>query len=125
MTGMILDVPVEEGTSVIERNNFNEGTSVATIADMGSLIFEGTVDESDVGKLKVGMPLVIKIGAIDEEEFNGTLEFIAPKGTEEEGTVKFTIKAAIDHKSSESFLRAQLRDRRYPREDLDHRAARY
>lgn len=106
MTGMVLDVPVEEGSSVIERNNFNEGTSVAIVADMGSLLFDGKVDESDVGKLKEGMPLRIKVGAIDDEEYKGTLEFIAPKGVEEEGSVKFTVRAAIDQSNTESFLRA-------------------
>jgi HlyD family secretion protein len=106
MDGMVLDVPVEEGSSVIERNNFNEGTSIAVIADMGSLIFEGTIDESDVGKLRVGMPLVLKVGAIANEEFKGILEFISPKGTEEEGTVNFKIKADIRNEDSETFLRA-------------------
>jgi len=107
MNGMVLDVPVEEGSSVIERNTFNEGTSVASIADMGSLIFEGDVDESDVGKLKEGMALAIKVGAIDDEVFDGMLEFISPKGVNEDGTVKFKIKAAITQdKTSNSFLRA-------------------
>lgn len=106
MDGMVLDVPVEEGSSVIERNNFNEGTSIATVADMGSLIFEGSIDESDVGKLKEGMPLVLKVGAIDDEVFTGVLEFIAPKGTEEEGTVNFKIKATITNDDSDTFLRA-------------------
>ncbi len=106
MNGMVLDVPIEEGSSVIERNNFNEGTNIATVANMSSLIFEGSIDESDVGKLKVGMPLVLKVGAIDNEEFDGVLEFIAPKGTTEEGTVNFKIKAAIKNSSSETFLRA-------------------
>lgn len=106
MDGMVLDVPVEEGSSVIERNNFNEGTNIAIIADMNSLIFEGIIDESDVGKLKVGMPLILKIGAINNEEFKGILEFIAPKGNEEEGTVNFKIKAAIQNEDSNTFLRA-------------------
>lgn len=106
MDGMVLDVPVEEGSSVIERNNFNEGTNIAIIADMSSLIFEGTIDESDVGKLKVGMPLVLKVGAITDEEFKGILEFIAPKGTEEEGAVNFKIKADIQNENSNTFLRA-------------------
>lgn len=106
MNGMVLDVPVEEGSSVVERNNFNEGTNIATIADMGSLLFEGQVDESDVGKLKEGMPLRIKVGAIDDETFDGVLEFIAPKGTEEEGTVNFVVKASILQGDSEAFLRA-------------------
>ncbi len=105
VAGMVLDVPVEEGSSVIERNNFNEGTSIAIVADMTSLIFEGKVDESDVGKLKEGMPLELTIGAIENEKFDATLEFISPKGIEEEGTVKFEVRAAI--KPTEGiFLRA-------------------
>lgn len=103
--GMILDVPVEEGTSVIERNNFNEGTTIATVADMNSLIFEGNVDESDVGKLKEGMPLVLTVGAIEDEKFDATLEYISPKGVEEEGTVKFEVRAAIKPQA-DIFLRA-------------------
>lgn len=105
VAGMVLDVPIEEGSSVIERNNFNEGTSIAIVADMTSLIFEGKVDESDVGKLKEGMPLELTIGAIENEKFEATLEFISPKGIEEEGTVKFEVRAAI--KPTEGiFLRA-------------------
>ncbi|MEM7101857.1 MAG: HlyD family efflux transporter periplasmic adaptor subunit [Bacteroidota bacterium] len=103
--GMVLDIPVEEGSSVIERNNFNEGTSIATVADMNSLIFEGKVDESDVGKLEEGMNLELTVGAIDEEKFGAVLEYISPKGVEEEGTVKFVVKAAIKP-TSETFLRA-------------------
>ena len=103
--GMVLDVPLEEGGSVIERNNFNEGTTIASVADMNSLIFEGNVDESDVGKLKEGMPLELTIGAIEDKKFDATLEYIAPKGEEEEGTVKFEIKAAINP-TKEVFLRA-------------------
>ncbi|MEM6316870.1 MAG: HlyD family efflux transporter periplasmic adaptor subunit [Bacteroidota bacterium] len=103
--GMVLDVPVEEGSSVIERNNFNEGTSIAIVADMTSLIFEGKVDESDVGKLKEGMPLELTIGAIEDKKFDATLEFISPKGEEEEGTVKFEVRAAIKP-TKDVFLRA-------------------
>ncbi len=103
--GMVLDVPVEEGSSVIERNNFNEGTSIAVVADMNSLIFEGKVDESEVGKLKEGMPLKLKVGAIEKDTFDAILEHIAPQGVLEEGTVKFEIKAAITP-SEETFLRA-------------------
>ena len=84
---MILDIPVEEGSSVVERNNFNEGTSIATVADMNSLIFEGTVDESDVGKLKVGMLLKLSVGALESVTFDAMLEYISPKGIVEEGTV--------------------------------------
>lgn len=103
--GMVLDVPVEEGYSVIERNNFNEGTSIALIADMNSLIFEGMVDESDVGKLKEGMPLELTVGAIQDKKFDATLEYISPKGIDENGTVKFEVRAAIQP-SKEIFLRA-------------------
>ena len=105
VTGMVLDIPVEEGSSVIERNNFNEGTSIAVVADMNSLIFEGKVDESEVGKLKEGMHLQLTVGAIEKDTFDALLEHIAPQGVIEEGTVKFEIKAAITpgHKS---FLRA-------------------
>jgi HlyD family secretion protein len=103
--GMVLDIPVEVGSSVVERNNFNEGTNVAVIADMTALIFEGKVDESDVGKLKIGMPLVLSVGAIEEETFSANLEFISPKGEEEEGTVKFAIEAAIIN-NPDVFLRA-------------------
>jgi HlyD family secretion protein len=106
VTGMVLDTPVEEGGSVIERNTFNEGTSVAVIADMKNIIFEGKVDESDVGKLREGMPLILTVGAINEEKFEGILEFVSPKGIEEEGTVKFVIKAAIKNSGEGSFLRA-------------------
>jgi len=104
--GMILDVPVEEGSSVIERNNFNEGTSIAVIADMSNIIFEGQVDESDVGKLEEGMDLKLTVGAIPDEKFDAVLEFISPKGEVTEGTVKFKIKAAIKPYKESLFLRA-------------------
>lgn len=103
--GMVLDVPVEEGFSVIERNNFNEGTSIAVVADMNSLIFEGMVDESDVGKLKEGMPLELTVGAIQDMRFDAALEYISPKGVDENGTVKFEVRAAVKP-STEVFLRA-------------------
>jgi HlyD family secretion protein len=103
--GMILDVPVEVGSSVRERNNFNEGTTIAEIADMQQLIFEGKVDESDVGKLKEGMPLKLSIGALDTEQFEAILEYIAPKGVLENGAVKFEIRASLKPKEG-VFLRA-------------------
>lgn len=103
--GMVLDIPVEEGTSVIERNNFNEGTSVATIANMDNLIFEGKVDESDVGKLQEGMSIILTVGAIDNATFDATLEYVAPKGELEDGTVKFEVRAAIQT-TEDIFLRA-------------------
>jgi HlyD family secretion protein len=105
ITGMVLDVPVEIGNSVIEVNNFNEGTTIATVADMSDLIFEGKVDESEVGKIKEGMDLILTIGAIEGEEFDANLEYIAPKGVEENGAIQFEIKAAVDLKENQ-FIRA-------------------
>jgi len=105
LDGMVLDVPVEEGSSVIERNNFNEGTSIAIIANMDNLIFEGKVDEADVGKLRAGMPMELTVGAIESGKFEATLEFISPKGEDEEGTVKFEVRAAVKP-TEEIFLRA-------------------
>jgi HlyD family secretion protein len=96
VTGTVLDVPVEIGGSVIETNNFNEGTTIASVADMTDMIFLGNIDEADVGKIKKGMEVNIRIGAIDEKTFTGELEYIAPKGTEKEGAVQFQIKAAIN-----------------------------
>ncbi len=103
--GMVLDIPIEVGSSVIERNNFNEGTSIAVVADMKALIFEGKVDESDVGKLKEGMPLELTVGAIEDEKIDAILEYISPKGLEEDGAVKFEVKAAIKARE-DIFLRA-------------------
>ncbi len=93
--GMLLDVPVKVGTSIIERNNFNEGTTIAAVADMGSLVFEGKIDESEVGKLKENMDLLLTIGAIEGRVFNAKLEYIAPKGVEEEGSIKFPVRAKV------------------------------
>jgi HlyD family secretion protein len=103
--GMVLDVPVKKGNSVIEANNFNEGTTIASIANMNDLIFEGKVDESEVGKIKEGMDLIMSIGAIDGEKFSATLEYIAPKGVEENGAIQFFIRAAVTLKSDQ-FIRA-------------------
>ncbi len=103
--GMVLDLPVEEGTFVIETNTFNEGTTIANIANMQDLIFEGTVDESEVGKLREGMQLSLNIGALEAETFNAVLEYIAPKGVDESGTIKFEIRAAVDLPDG-TFLRA-------------------
>lgn len=96
VTGTVLEVPVEEGESVIESNTFNAGTTIATVADMGDMIFLGRVDESEVGKLREGMELSIKIGALDGELLRGTLEHIAPKGVATEGVIEFEIRAAIE-----------------------------
>ncbi len=105
IAGMVLDVPVKEGNSVIESNTFNEGTTIATVADMGEMIFEGKVDESEVGKISHGMRLIIVIGAIENVTFDATLEYIAPKGVEEDGAIQFEIKAALELKE-DHFIRA-------------------
>jgi len=105
VNGMILDIPVKEGTFIIESNTFNEGTSIASVADMSEMIFEGKVDESEVGKINVGMDLSLSVGAIEGVIFNAKLEFISPKGESDEGAIKFDIKAAVDLKE-EYFLRA-------------------
>jgi HlyD family secretion protein len=93
--GTVLDVPVKEGGSVIETNTFNDGTTIATLADMSELIFEGKVDESEVGKLKPGMAIVLTIGALEPAKFDAILEYIAPKGVDENGAIQFKIRAAV------------------------------
>ncbi|GAF02068.1 efflux RND transporter periplasmic adaptor subunit [Saccharicrinis fermentans] len=93
--GMVLDVPVEVGNSVIKSNAFNDGTTVAVLADMSNMIFQGKVDETEVGKIREGMDLELSIGAIEEEKYDAKLEFIAPKGVEENGAIQFEIKAAV------------------------------
>ena len=103
--GMVLEVPVKEGGSVIEANNFNEGTTIAAIADMNDLMFSGKVDESEVGKIRVGMPVSIAIGALGEKRFQGELEYIAPKGIPKEGTIEFEVRAKI-HLEAGIFIRA-------------------
>jgi len=103
--GMVLDVPIKEGGSVIESNTFNEGTTLAVVADMGEMIFEGKVDESEVGKIKPGMDLILTVGAIDTEKFGAVLEYIAPKGVKENGAIQFQIKAKVQIKTN-LFLRA-------------------
>jgi HlyD family secretion protein len=105
ISGLILDIPVKEGNSVIQSNNFNEGTTIASIADMGQLVFEGKVDESEVGKIRPGMNLLLTVGAIENALFNAKLEYIAPKGSLENGTIQFQIKAAIELNKN-YFLRA-------------------
>jgi HlyD family secretion protein len=105
INGMVLLVPVEEGNSVIESNQFNDGTTVATIADMSEMIFEGKVDESEVGKIKEDMELILSIGAIEQESFAARLERISPKGVEENGAIQFEIRAAVELKDQQ-FIRA-------------------
>lgn len=95
VSGMVLDVPVEEGGFVIEGNTFNEGTTIVFIANMNDMIFLGKVDESEVGKIKPGMEVDLHIAAIDNKTFPATLEFISPKGVTEDGAIKFEIKAAV------------------------------
>lgn len=103
--GMVLDVPVEEGFNVIEANNFNDGTTIASIADMDNLIFQGRIDESEVEKLQLGMELIMNIGAIEQDEFTAILEYISPKGVTEEGAIKFEIEAAVEADTN-YFIRA-------------------
>ena len=103
--GTILDVPVEEGNSVIETNTFNEGTTIASVADLSDMIFEGNVDESEVAKLQPGMDIVLNIGAIEDETHPARLEYIAPKGVEKEGAIYFEIRAALELREG-TFIRA-------------------
>jgi HlyD family secretion protein len=93
--GMILAVPVKVGESVTETNTFNAGTTIASVADMRDMIFLGKVDESEVGRIREGMPLDIMVGALDNARLNGTLEYISPKGVLQDGAVQFEIKAAL------------------------------
>ena len=93
--GTVLEIPVEEGFQVIASNSFNAGTTIATIADLNKMIFEGKVDEAEVGKLIVGMPLEVNLGAIEDQSLEAKLKFIAPKGNEEQGAVQFIIEADL------------------------------
>ena len=104
-SGMVLDVPVREGSFVIESNTFNEGTTIATVADMNAMIFEGMVDEADIGKVKEGMDLILTIGAIEGQTFDASLEYVSPKGIEEEGAIKFEIRAEVSL-DEDNFIRA-------------------
>jgi HlyD family secretion protein len=105
VSGTILEIPVKEGDQVIQSNNFNDGTTIATIADLGKMIFEGKVDEGEVGKLKVGTPLKITLGALEDVELDAKLKFIAPKGIEETGAVQFKIEGDVEV-SDDIFIRA-------------------
>ena len=97
--GMVIDVPVKVGFSVIQANNFNPGTTVAVVADMDDMIFDGRVDEAEVAKIKEGMKLSIKVGAIEKETLEGALEYISPKGKTIDGAIQFEIKAAVKQKA--------------------------
>ena len=103
--GTVLEIPVEEGFQVIASNSFNAGTTIATIADLNKMIFEGKVDEAEVGKLKVGMPLQVSLGAIEDQALQAKLKFIAPKGNEEQGAVQFKIEADL-YLNDSIFVRA-------------------
>jgi len=105
--GMVLDVPVKTGNQVIESNNFNDGTTIATLADVNEMIFEGKVDESEVGKIKEELPLQVTVGAIEDKSFDAVLDYIAPKGIEENGAIQFEIKGTLN-KVDATFIRAGL-----------------
>ena len=107
ITGMVLEVPVKEGNQVIESNNFNDGTTIASLANVNDMIFEGKVDESEVGKIKEDLPLEITVGAIENKKFDATLDYIAPKGVAENGAIQFEIKGTLAKKDS-TFIRAGL-----------------
>ena len=95
VSGTILEIPVEEGDQVIQANTFNAGTIIATIADLNKMIFEGQVDEGEVGKLNVGMPLIVTLGAIENKKYEAKLRLIAPKGTEVAGAIQFKIEGEV------------------------------
>lgn len=105
VSGMILDIPVKVGNSVIQSNNFNDGTTIATIANMSDMIFRGNIDETDVGKVRDEMPIKVTLGAIQGVTFNAHLEYVSPKGKEENGANLFEIKAALQIPDS-VFVRA-------------------
>ena len=107
VSGMVLDVPVKTGNQVIEANNFNDGTTIATLADVDKMIFEGKLDESEVGKVTEGLPLEITVGAIENKKFDAILDYIAPKGVEENGAIQFEIKGTLTKKDT-TFIRAGL-----------------
>jgi len=89
VSGMVLDVPVKKGNQVIETNNFNEGTTIASLANVENMIFEGKLDESEIGKIKLGLPLEITVGAIENKKFEAVLDYISPKGKNENGAMQY------------------------------------
>ena len=95
ISGVILDIPVKVGNSVILSNTFNDGTTIASVADMRDLIFRGNIDETEVGQLHEGMLMKITIGALQDLRFDAHLEYISPKATESNGANQFEIKAAV------------------------------
>ena len=105
VSGTILDVPVKAGNSVIQSNNFNDGTTVASVANLSDMLFVGKIDETEVGKLITGMPMEITIGAIQDLKIPASLEYVSPKGVEESGAILFEMKAALQLPDS-IFIRA-------------------
>ena len=95
ITGMILDVPIKVGNSVIQSNNFNDGTTIAAVANMNDMIFKGYVDETEIGRINEGMPIKLTIGALESQTFDAVLEYVSPKGEEKSGAIQFEIKAAV------------------------------
>lgn len=105
VSGTILDVPVKVGNSVIQSNNFNDGTTIASVANLSDMLFVGKIDETEVGKLSVDMPMEITIGAIQDKKIPAKLEYVSPKGVEESGAILFEMKAAMEM-PSDVFIRA-------------------
>lgn len=105
ISGMVLDVPVKVGNSVILSNTFNDGTTIAAVANMGDMIFRGNIDETEVGRIREGMPITLTVGALQDKQFAAELEYISPKATEENGAILFEIKAAAQIPDS-VFVRA-------------------
>ena len=95
ITGVILDIPVKVGNSVILSNTFNDGTTIASVADMNDLIFRGNIDETEVGRLVTGMPMKLSVGALQDTKFDASLEYISPKAVDNNGANQFEIKAAV------------------------------
>ena len=93
--GTVLVVPIKEGDQVIEANTFNPGTTISTVADLSKMIFEGMVDEGEVGKLSVGLPLKISLGAIEDKEYDAKLTLISPKGADVAGAIQFKIEGEV------------------------------
>lgn len=106
ITGLILDIPVKVGNSVILANTFNDGTTIATVANMNDLIFRGNIDETEVGRLSTGMTMKITIGALQNLKFDARLEYIAPKATDQNGANQFEIKAAVNLPSNATNIRS-------------------
>ena len=105
VTGLILDIPVKVGNSVILANTFNDGTTIATVANMNDLIFRGNIDETEVGRLTTGMTMKITIGALQDLKFDARLEYISPKATDQNGANQFEIKAAVNLPTSSEQIR--------------------